>query len=737
MKIPWFESDWAHQSILIFVNISSNHFLYVKFEKKLIKYKIHRLWERNILVNSFNGITKCKIICFFILLGFIIPAFAEALQNQHLIANYDTNSILFDEEQFAALPDLEYLGDYNNFLGTPVYAHIENDYLYVVSAYSAIPGFHYIVSKYNYSDKANMELIGSDTIPGWLSRFVILNDVLYINDRSKSLVIYNISNINDFQLTYESPLEESSSYIIIKDNFAYLGIYIFNVTDIYNPELSYVLPDVFVLNYYLVDDYLVGLGDWGDLRFYNITNPYDISLIVNNTIPVSYDREVNLYTAQEGFLAIEIGWRTNNISIFDTSDIENVTYVFNTGNISFFNNTNMFLFNGSGNYSIYNFEDIYNPVHLANFHWGYSPKFYAFTNDYCIILDWEKYIYSIDFSDLTNPVLIDSIDLGGKTLIVGLADDYAFTFVEKYNNYRLYISDISNLSQAHVVNEMFYENRVLKILQKDDYVYILGETSIQIVDISMPIPEFVGSYTDPIAGEYYDSDMVIHDHYIFVVSDNYGLTILDITYRTNPILVHNHPTIEGGIIQIQNDYLFIEHFSRHYIYRMNSMSDIELLYTIEDSEINFHGFGVSANTLYIHVIYNYNFTHTGRIQAYDITDKEHPIFIEEFTLENPYFPSQILYYEDHLYVPIYYKGILVFDSKEGPFTQVAKYNMTSEIRDSTIHNGILCIAKSFEGISLFSTIPGVVTTVDISIDAFMFYIPFMILIPLLKRKKQK
>ncbi len=684
------------------------------------------------MARVFDGIQKCKLFCIFILFTFLVPASTEAIQNHYLISNYETNSILFDEEQFADLPDLDLYGEWNNFKGTPIYAHVDEGYFYTVCSSSLIINPYYFISKYDYSDKSNMVFLGSDTIPGFLLNFEIIEDIVYVNDYHNSLRIYNISNINEIQLIYESPIVANQHDIVVKNNFAYLGTHIFNITDLYNPQLVSILPGFYISDYYIVDDYLVDMGEWGALQFYNISNPLDVTLIVNYTLPASNHAAATLYTAHEGFLAVKF---ENNISIYDTMDIESMTFVSNTSKSFYINSTYMFIHEDSGSYSVYDIEDIYNPLYLANFQWDYSTKYKVFSNDYCLVIDWNNYIYSIDFSDLSNPVLIDSIDFGGKVDLVALTDEFAFVYTVKYHHYMLYIVSINDSDNIYLVNKRQYDDKIQDIKQKGDFVYILSETDLQIVDTSTTIPEFVGSYTDPITGKWYNSGSFIQDNYLFVVSENYGLTILDISNPINPSLVHNHPTIKGSQIQILNDHLFIDYYSKHYIYRLNSLNDIELLYTISDPEINFHGFCVTATTLYLHVGYNYNFTHTFGLQAYDITDLENPAFIEEFKFPNPFYPTDILLFENYLYIPLYYKGVLVFSTLEGTFAQVAKYNLTTECVGAAIYNGILCIAQRYEGITMLYTIP--IVTEGVSVNFLWIYLPFIILIPLRRKKKSR
>ncbi len=182
--------------------------------------------------------------------------------------------------------------------------------------------------------------------------------------------------------------------------------------------------------------------------------------------------------------------------------------------------------------------------------------------------------YSLKIIDATDPLnlsLVGTLYAEGKAQDVKIQGNYAYLAIGDYPTHGLAIVDISNLASPTLTSFLEYVCMSPEGLAvRDNYVYLVGECGLTIVDVTNPSNPFkVGGPPSNPDGDggcsLYGTDIDLRDDIAFLTVNNYPgdesgtICSIDISDPTNPIILDIFPIENDGAFDLvlTGDYGFV------------------------------------------------------------------------------------------------------------------------------------------------------------------------------------
>ncbi|MFX0151655.1 MAG: LVIVD repeat-containing protein [Candidatus Hodarchaeota archaeon] len=290
----------------------------------------------------------------------------------------------------------------------------------------------------------------------------VANNLLYFLDKG-GFNIYNVTDISQISFVgeYSSPYAHDL-HIDTQENLAYIldpkdGLMVLDIQDPQNPlELSKYI-EVSGTNFFINDD-LLFLGDEENgLKILDTSNSSKLTLVAswsdleNNSVGGIF--VYNPYAF--------LGLRSPNIDgpptplelqVLNIGDLEDISEVCE-------------VFNSSDDYA------------------GGSPSY--LNEELLIISDYSKGVKFIDFSDPSNPTLINTYNDGGEANDLKAVNDYLFVVDGLDGLEILDISDLNNIKEIGSISLSYYMARI-DIVTSTNLLYLGGVCSgIKIIEYSI------------------------------------------------------------------------------------------------------------------------------------------------------------------------------------------------------------------------------------------------------------
>ncbi|MCD6217608.1 hypothetical protein J7L05_07085 [bacterium] len=366
---------------------------------------------------------------------------------------------------------------------------------------------------------------------------LVSGDYAYYTQNDNELVIVDISDpanpevisVYDFDLYYSYDLFELiSGYVLIShkecQTWSFTAI---DVRDPLNPILtnsgggvsSDSMHDCVIVYSIAVSDNRVYISydgqSWYSLATYDISDPYNISRIGTNPLPLY----CNLEAYGEYLIALSDGL------------------------------------------SIYDFSDPGDPQYVRSFK-GFYPQSIDVKGTYAYCgNENHDIIASFDISNPYSPNIISEVKMGTNYISsardVYIDGDYLYV---ANGTSGLYLLDISNPGYPGIIGTLDMNGDSLSVEVSGDYAYMVSaDYGLEIANISNPlIPSIAGHFIDV---DIQDAD--IQGNYAYITCYEYptanGLLILDITDPSNPSL-HGSLNTGSGIrtykITVEGNYAF-------------------------------------------------------------------------------------------------------------------------------------------------------------------------------------
>ncbi|MFA5750580.1 MAG: hypothetical protein WC895_05220, partial [Candidatus Shapirobacteria bacterium] len=178
---------------------------------------------------------------------------------------------------------------------------------------------------------------------------------------------------------------------------------------------------------------------------------------------------------------------------------------------------------------------------------------YAYVGDYS-----GNQLHILDLSSPSIPEEVGAVSTGAGTNPQYVAVKGRYAYVTGVGNSSLTVIDVSSSTNPVVTDSIAVGSFPVGIALEGAYAYVANSTdnTISIVNVGNPSNLTIATTTPAIFSQPWN--FIIQGRYLYVVNYNAGISAVDITSSTNPILVTNIPTgVNPNDIAISGKYAYV------------------------------------------------------------------------------------------------------------------------------------------------------------------------------------
>ena len=378
-------------------------------------------------------------------------------------------------------------------------------------------------------DKTLFEISHAEVRGDWSSsaRELVWKDSLvyctYISDASTGLSIYKLTDsvfyeINDYNIEIPQRIKMFNETTLLISNPS--GINLFNIADIKNVKKETVYNSGSATNSVLLNENKLYAASGNGINLFSVSqnNIEEINAVNTNS------NVTCLYKNGEYLYAGGLPSYSYSFNIFDVSTLNPMTSLDGSSawssTKSFRPKDNLlFTVDSRNGFKVFDIINPISPNELYKYSYNERGWDIALKDSICFFAK-QKEILIIDFSDLSNIRIIDSIQTESYPFGLALKDNYLFVAERDIG---LTIWDVSNLSSIHKTSNLSLEGFFRNIRLERDYIYLIDYSSgLIVVDISNPeSPYKVGYYKTVDI-----SNVSVYNNMILIAEGKSGFTIL-------------------------------------------------------------------------------------------------------------------------------------------------------------------------------------------------------------------
>ncbi|NHJ47789.1 MAG: hypothetical protein FK733_08375 [Asgard group archaeon] len=423
--------------------------------------------------------------------------------NQYLIvADMDVDLRIFNADNKSDLTQISYISD-----GTQGAYSIE-----IKDHYALVADGHEGLEIFDIQDIFNPIEIGeySLTNGSYFTDVVVENDTAYVLNDESSLIVFNISEI-------ENPtvlgIYNGSNYqsITVENNFAYLT------------------------------------GPGIDIDILNCSNPTNITLIS------SYESSGNFRDIQVNGETLYVGDGINGFTILNTTDFSNITITAQFGGGHFremvVSSGYAYLLDYLGYLVVLDISDYNNVKKTGSFNFPSYTYGLFVEDDILFVTAWSSGLYILNSTNKHELELISNYNGGGNTTDVFVVEDKAY--VTDYE-YGLLILDVSSLASPTNITTISLDEGPASIYIESDNAYI---TTLGDIIYRININEYSPTYAIAVIiylGKSCEDILKLNDYCFFAT---YTLTIYE---ETDEVISFSDEINTGTVLDLElinNNYL--------------------------------------------------------------------------------------------------------------------------------------------------------------------------------------
>lgn len=483
--------------------------------------------------------------------------------------------------------------------GTALSVKLSNGYAFVADGEKGLQIL-------DVNDPRHPFIVGSMDTSGEAKSVDIQGNYAFLADGNKGLRVVNISN---FSLIYSVARLETPGIahsVVVSGNRVFLamgaeGIYVFDATDPVHLKLDRYFSGVGYVEAFAFygDDYLIASGGYS-LSILNISDSSHISLAGN--LEVSDVIESLVVSGKRAYIKTFncerwdclVSKRMDLISAIDISNPLKPTII----------NTNKVPGHG-GSLAIYD-GYLYVTVDLNPPIWGYISPIEYLQWVFMSMGDWRVEIpklFVIDTQVVPWPGGVGELAMANPRSAIALGDRYAYLV----NGADFIVVDVADSKSPQIVGRLDTAVRLQSMVSSEGYVYAISQDGgLYVIDVTNPSePALVGQMglSEPL-NKWIAFDMsryiAVQEGYAYVAQSG-GMDIVDISSPTNPIAVSRveYQTIEQPIsIYKFGHYVFIgKDYTRVQVMDVGNPRNPAALTEINLNGLSLlqFGFNVSAN----------------------------------------------------------------------------------------------------------------------------------------------
>lgn len=332
-----------------------------------------------------------------------------------------------------------------------------------------------------------------------------------------------------------SGLNVSGDYLYAADTY---GLMVFDVSNPGNPVYCALENSILHCSGLDIEGDLAFTGpQWNNashgLAVIDISNPLEPAKIGEHEV---YPNVEFLYVSDTHAYVVN---RDIGLSIVDITDpsspiVESFLGMNDDAQGVYGNDNYIYVADGRAGLEIVDVQDPMNPIIAGNYHPGilsYFRDVYIVDSLAYVAVSTINRMTILNLSDPVNPTLVGEYLAPGRPFLVCVEGDYAYLSIESIG---MHIIDITDPT-APVLAGAFNESAPLNIWGMDvhgDYLYIVQEYSLKIMDVSDPTNPFRVASSH--AGNTVN-DVVLNGNYAFVGKSHWGIRAYDVSDPSNPI----------------------------------------------------------------------------------------------------------------------------------------------------------------------------------------------------------
>jgi hypothetical protein len=356
--------------------------------------------------------------------------------------------------------------------------------------------------------------------------------------------------------SFVSEIKSQDGYYYVSDiftagNYAYFfaynkGLIIYDISIPQSPKKVGEYLDYETYYRLQVEDSLAFALDYDKLTIFDVSNPSNPVLKIEYKYPGCELRGVHC----EGNLAY-IADYGRGLRIVDTSDPANPLYL---GSLEYYGTANAITGKGKYLYSgksyglhIMDISDPTSPTHQSFVETENSIASLAIKDSYVFVLMGDYRAWSPCYLQVYNvfnplsPTLVAEVSLGEYTYydLISIHGNYAYASGEINGERSFKIFDISDPTSPKQTSELSVSGQSLCF--KGKYAYLLSLSSLTVLDISSPSsPRVTNTISLDNDVSVYAEDMAIKGNYAYIVADNTGILLYDLSNPVSPSLVKHY-----------------------------------------------------------------------------------------------------------------------------------------------------------------------------------------------------
>ncbi len=324
----------------------------------------------------------------------------------------------------------------------------------------------------------------------------------------------------------------------------------------------------------------------------------------------------------------------------------------------------------------------------------------------------EGQIRIFDISDPVNPTEIGFYESPGDVAHISYANYTLIISEGVYPNVStseegsgLRIMDVTNPALPEPIGFFETPGVSMDVVVRDHYAFVLtlygGISVVNIQDISNPTQ--IGYYNSPGSPNH----LVLQDNYAYLADGLRGLRVVEITDLTTPIEVGNFET--GDLfteLDVQDDYAYILFDGAMHILDVSNPSNIS---EVSFFEFQFTPLAVLVNGNYAYLGDGVKDWHWGGaggwIKIVDIAIPSNPVLVGEYydiggPMDPVFYPTDLALQGNYLYVANEVGSLRVFDVSD-PTNPVVVSNTSTFGDEIEIYQNYTFISKSYVGMNIF------------------------------------
>jgi hypothetical protein len=385
----------------------------------------------------------------------------------------------------------------------------------------------------------------------------------------------------------------------------------------------------------------------GKLTIVDVQNPNAMNIVAELSIPTlnSYDYTITI--------ANDIAYLdspTGELLLFNISDPTSPTLISTTTPdhvIIDMQAVGSMLFVRSNDLYIYDYTDPLNPIERGQ----YTPTQWISSihidDTTAFLVDGFDELLAIDVSDIDNPTLIGHLSISSVVTRIFTIGNKLYLAGSSSGIFTVDISDLSDMSMiGHTLKPGFLHG----LAANDANLISTNYRGLSIIDapltVAPPPKQAFSATVDSAKG------IDIQGDYAYIADDHGGVTIFNITIPFSPLNVSSVATSDRALnLKVDQDLLYVAALTGVDIFDVSDPYTPTLVGYIPITKAV--GLDVQDNLL---AIYS---TEPGFVALYDIVDPTDPVHLS--THQGPEYPEEIIIRDDKVYVAGGYSTLVIMD----------------------------------------------------------------------------